>query len=168
MWKVPDGGRKSDESMFPTLAGKGVMKKHSETTIREAFRRVWRAAIGEPSKPGEKALMSIPVDEAADADCILMAALEELFELRKQNDCPDCHGQSVQNHPEFQCARCSESDVPDGWLIWDEDNGRIFVQHPHGVPPAEAKLKLQQAGLHVFGPVTFKDWKPCGRHESGL
>lgn len=47
---------------------------------------------------------------------------------------------------------------PDGWLIWDEHNGRVFVEHPKGQAPSEVRLKLEQLGKPVLGPVVFKDW----------
>jgi len=77
----------------------------------------------------------------------------------KEKDCPECHGHGVTNHPEFQCSTCSSgAPEPDGWLIWDEHNGRVFVEHPKGQHPNDVRLKLEQFGKPVLGAVVFKDW----------
>lgn len=75
-------------------------------------------------------------------------------------DCPECHGQSVQNHPEFRCGTCGKSfNEPDGWLVWDNCNGRVFIEHPKGVHPNDARCRLEALGKPVLGAVVFKDWK---------
>lgn len=58
--------------------------KDSEEKIREAFNRIWKKATNQSSEFGERALMTIPVDEDRDADCIIHRALDELFKLRKE------------------------------------------------------------------------------------
>lgn len=62
------------------------MERDSEEKIRDAFCRIWRAATNQPRQPGDRELMQIPVNEADDADYIMHRALDELFELRKQQD----------------------------------------------------------------------------------
>lgn len=60
------------------------MSRDSEEKIREAFNRIWKRATNQYREVGERALMTIPVDEENDADCILHRALDELFKLRKE------------------------------------------------------------------------------------
>lgn len=63
------------------------MNTDSEEKIRDAFRRIWSSATNQPGK-GRRALMTIPVDEENDADCIMHRAMDELFELRKSVTSP--------------------------------------------------------------------------------
>lgn len=80
--------------------------------------------------------------------------------LNKVKDCPECHGQSLQNNPEFRCGTCGERfNEPDGWLVWDDCNGRVFIEHPKGMHPNDARYKLEEIGKPVLGAVVFKDWK---------
>ena len=58
----------------------------SEEKIREAFRRIWRAATNQARQPGDRELMQIPPNQADDADFVINRALDELFELRKKRE----------------------------------------------------------------------------------
>jgi len=59
------------------------MNTDSEEKIREAFQRIWRVATHQPRGDDHMPIMSIPVNEDRDADCIMHRAMNELFELRK-------------------------------------------------------------------------------------
>ena len=52
------------------------------------------------------------------------------------------------------------NEAPDGWLIWDEHHGKIFIPHPKGIAPNEARSRLEAIGKLVLGPVVFKNWNP--------
>ena len=56
----------------------------SEEKIRDAFRRIWRAATNQASQPGDRELMQIPPNQSDDADFVMKRAIDELLELRKK------------------------------------------------------------------------------------
>lgn len=73
--------------------------------IKEAFRRVWREATNQKIDGCfNTPLMTIPPDEKNDADCIIFRAINELQDLRSENE-----------KLEAEIEKAREEGFRDGW-----------------------------------------------------